>query len=168
MFSVHYATQLNFTFDGLNASRKARLRIQNYIYELFQNQNKQGKNPDAKELEKDVFSALANDLQTPKALASIFDFINENPANELSQDTAQKLIKFFEKFNKIFNVWEISPRKEEEIQIPQEVEELARLRWQAKQKKDFRTADEIREKIKSLGFQVIDTKEGYKIEPLSK
>jgi len=168
MFSAHYATQLNFTFDGLNASRKARLRIQNYIYELFQNQNKQGKNPDAKELEKDVFSALANDLQTPKALASIFDFINENPANELSQDTAQKLIKFFEKFNKIFNVWEISPRKEKEIQIPQEVEELARLRWEAKQKKDFRTADEIREKIKSLGFQVIDTKEGYKIEPLSK
>lgn len=167
MFSAHYSTQLNFTFDGLNSSRKARQRVQNYIYELFENDNKTGKVVDANKLEQEIFSHIANDLQTPKALATLFDFINENPVSELNRESARVLMAFFENLNKIFNVWEICQRRKEIIDVPKEVVELARARWEAKMKKDFTTADKLREQIKNYGFSVIDTKEGYRIEKIN-
>ncbi|MGB9771726.1 MAG: cysteine--tRNA ligase [Candidatus Kapaibacteriota bacterium] len=166
MLSAHYSTQLNFTFESLASARKARLRVQNYIYDLLENQNPNGKQVDIQKLYDSVFGELAYDLQTPRALANLFEFINENPANELPSETAKLLLEFMENLNKIFNVWKIEPRPKVEIQIPDEVKELAERRFQARKQKNFKFADQLREEIKAKGFLVIDTKEGYTIEPL--
>lgn len=166
MFSAHYSTQLNFTFESLNAARKARLRVQNYIYDLFENNNNSGKELDLQYLYDSVFKELANDLQTPKALANLFEFLNENSPNSFTKKSANELINFFEELNKIFNVWDINPKPKIEITIPEEIKELAEKRFLARKEKNFSLADKIREEIYSKGFQIIDTKEGYKIEPL--
>jgi cysteinyl-tRNA synthetase len=49
-------------------------------------------------------------------------------------------------------------------EIPNEVEQLAQQRMVAKQSKDWATADLLRKKISELGFEIIDTKEGYSIK----
>lgn len=165
MFSVHYSTQLNFTFDGLNSARRARLRVQNYIYDLFDNKNETGSEPDVQRLQDLVFGELANDLQTPKAIAYLFEFLNEHPGNAISKTSAKKLIDFFDELNKIFNVWKIEPKAIEAKEIPEEVQKLAEKRYKARKDKNFKLADQLREEIQSMGFIIIDTKEGYELKP---
>ncbi|MFN3305726.1 MAG: cysteine--tRNA ligase [Candidatus Kapaibacteriota bacterium] len=168
MLTVHYSTQLNFTFDGLNSARKARLRVQNYIYELFENKNETGSESDIERLRDLVFGELANDLQAPKAIANLFEFLNEHPANNLSKYAARRLIKFFEELNKIFNVWKIEPKPIETIQIPEDVIHLAEKRYNARKEKDYKLADKLREEILAKGYIVIDTKDGYELKPNEK
>ena len=49
---------------------------------------------------------------------------------------------------------------------PEEVEKLAKEREEARKKEDWQKADEIRQKIKKLGFVTNDTSEGTKLVPL--
>ncbi len=165
MFSTHYSTQLNFTFDGLNSAKKARARIQDYIYDLFEISNQKNSSLDLKSLKDSIFTDLGNDLQVPKALATLFEFVNEHSADGLSQEDAKNMLKLLNQLNKVFGVWRLEPRSEEKIEIPEEVVELARRRLEARKAKDFKNADLLREKINSLGFNIVDTKEGYAIEP---
>jgi len=96
MFSVHYGSRLNFTFAGLEAGRKARLRLQDYIYDLWERAHSLGNSANGAEhqstlatpLRTAVFSELANDLQTPKALADLFTFVNHNSASTLEPEAA--------------------------------------------------------------------------------
>ena len=48
--------------------------------------------------------------------------------------------------------------------IPAEVRQLAQARWDAKKAKDWAKADELRSKIKSLGYEVFDSKDGFDIK----
>ncbi|MCX7880167.1 MAG: cysteine--tRNA ligase [Ignavibacteria bacterium] len=166
VFSAHYSTQLNFTFQALASARKARFRIQNYIYSLFESYGVEDKSAKIKELRDKIFSDLGYDLQTPKALATLFEFINENPPKEFSQNSSKELLKLFGDLNKIFNVWTIEPKPEEKLFIPEDVKKLAELRFEARKNKNFSEADRLREEIKQKGFQVVDTKEGYQILPI--
>lgn len=165
MFSTHYSTQLNFTFDGLNSARKARARIQDYIYDLFEASSIKPSGVDIMALKDSIFKDLGYDLQVPKALATLFEFINEHPVNKFSQQDANNLLKLFRQLNKIFGVWRIEPRPKKTVEIPEEVIKLARERLEARKAKDFEKADLLREKISQLGFNILDTKEGYVLEP---
>ena len=163
MLASHYGSTFNFTFDGISAAHKARVRIQDYIYDLHEDKFENEREVKIELLRNNVFSDFANDLHTPKALAHIFTFINENPASSLDKTSREKAIDFFKELNQIFNVWEIGERKEEKIEIPEEVKELAEQRWQAKKAKDFEAADNLRDKITEMGYTVKDKKDGYDI-----
>lgn len=165
MLSTHYSSVLNFTFDGIQASRKARLRVQEYIYELFSNNTGINK-PDIMDFREKVLSKLSNDLHTPHALGTLFKFINSNPAKDLDLESKTNLIKLFELLNKVFAVWKLEPKPEEQILIPQEIIDLAEKRVIAKKEKNFKLCDEIREQIKSSGYLVKDTRDGFEIEAI--
>ena len=47
--------------------------------------------------------------------------------------------------------------------LPVEVAKLVEARTQARAAKDFRTSDELRDKIAALGWEVRDTKDGQKL-----
>jgi len=166
MFSVHYRTKFNFTNDGLNAAHKARLKVQDYIYELF----KKSDNPEIEDIPSSddllnrFFAELSNDLHTPKALAVLFDFINNYPPHNLSLSLKSELIEEFKQINNIFNVWRIEPKPNKELVIPDEIIKLAEERMQAKQQKDFTKADKIRNQIIAMGYIIVDTKNGYEIK----
>lgn len=167
MFSVHYANQLNFTFEGLKSARKARFRVQDYIYDLFEKpDNILESTIDLKVFIDSVFSDIGFDLQMPKAMATLFSFINQNPPEKLSRKDAESLLDFFTKLNNIIAVWKIEPRPKNRLVIPDEVQRLAQLRYQARQAKNYAKADQFREQIRELGFQIVDTPDGYLIEPI--
>ena len=54
--------------------------------------------------------------------------------------------------------------EKEKLQIPKEVKELAEERERARKNKDWKKADEIREKINKRGFAVNDTPDGWEIK----
>ena len=164
MLSAHYGSTLNFTFEGIASARKARLRIQDYIYDLMENENTKGSAPDVEKFREDVLSELANDLHTPKALAVVFTFINNNPVSALNRASSRKLTEFFKTFNRIFEVFSFVARPQTQITIPPEVIELAEKRLTARKEKNWAESDILRGKISELGYTVKDTKDSYSLE----
>ena len=65
--------------------------------------------------------------------------------------------------NEINNIFGIL---EEESKTPKEIQDLVDKREEARKDKNFKLADELREKIKSLGYYVDDNKEGKIIKKL--
>jgi cysteinyl-tRNA synthetase len=49
--------------------------------------------------------------------------------------------------------------EQKQIEIPQDIKELAEKRWKAKLKKDFATADKLRDEILSQGYKILDKKD---------
>ena len=165
MLSAHYGSTYNFTFDGIKSARKARFRIQDYIYDLHEQSN--GSNVQVESIEamkNDAFTNLATDLHTPKALANIFTFINDNPAKTLNGEARKSAIEFFTELNNIFEAWKIETRPVDVVNIPTEITDLAVQRLQAKKDKHFTEADTLRKKIIDAGYNIKDTKEGYTLE----
>lgn len=164
MLSAHYASIYNFTFNGINAARKARLRIQDFIYSLFENENDGPDKVDVDALRNNVFSELAHDLHTPKALAHIFTFINNTNAVSLKLSLKKKLKSFFIELNKIFECWHLDKKLDEKVLIPEHIMRLAEERFQLKKEKKFDLADKIRNEILESGFIIKDSKDGYEID----
>lgn len=162
MHSTHYGSKYNFTFDGITASRKARFRIQDYIYDLHY--PKYGEQiADIEILRENIFKNLANDLHTPKALAALFSFINDNHADSLNNESKQELIKLFNELNDIFDIWVFGERPVDTIQIPDQVVKMAEDRIIARKNKDWAEADRIRGEIQNAGYIVKDSKDGYEL-----
>ncbi|MDE5943210.1 MAG: hypothetical protein K2H30_03270, partial [Clostridia bacterium] len=53
--------------------------------------------------------------------------------------------------------------KKDEQDIPEEVKDLAKRRWQAKQDKNWAEADALRGQIDALGYVIKDSKDGYTV-----
>lgn len=48
--------------------------------------------------------------------------------------------------------------------IPQNIQDLAQQRRNAKQAKDYAKSDELRDAISILGYEVLDTKDGFEVQ----
>lgn len=146
-FTTHYAKQQNFTWEGLESAKNALKSLKNILKEHKESTDNTKVKID--KAEKDFLEAINDDLNLPKALGIVWTLL------KMPRD--RKIYDAIIKFNQIFGF-----DFEGDI-IPTEVQELAKQRWQAKQNRDFATADELRNKILGLGFTVKDTKEGYEI-----
>ena len=106
---------------------------------------------------------LADDFNTPKALASLFELITEAnkfiDSHSLSKNDAQHIVDFIDKVNDIFNILPSVSG----VEPPAEVMVLAAAREQARANKDFAKADELRDQISQLGWEVDDTPSGPRI-----
>ncbi|MEI6288501.1 MAG: cysteine--tRNA ligase, partial [bacterium] len=101
--------------------------------------------------------ALEDDFNIPKAVAIFLSIFKDSG---LHPDIITQLILDFDK------VLGLDLDKEETIEIPQEVEKIAEERLLAKQNKDFKKSDELREEIKNLGYEIDDTPEGYTLKKI--
>jgi cysteinyl-tRNA synthetase len=54
--------------------------------------------------------------------------------------------------------------RSKEEQIPEEIQELAEKREEARKKKDFKTADQMRDKLKEKGYVLEDTPQGPRLK----
>ncbi|GIV54701.1 MAG: cysteine--tRNA ligase [Candidatus Kapaibacterium sp.] len=162
MLGAHYQSVYNFTFDGVAAARRARRRVQEYIYQLQEQSGR--RSCDVEKLRQQVFAELADNLHTPKALAALFTFIGEHPAVELEPSAQRALLEFFEQLNSIVGVWEIAPRPL--VVVPERVRQLAQERWEARLQRDFARADQLRQQIAQEGFAVRDRSDGYDLVPV--
>jgi cysteinyl-tRNA synthetase len=175
MLSVHYRTKYNFTFEGIEAARKGRLKIQKYIDELLNAcESGNGRTLDinykftsnlAIDLWNKITSELANDLHTPKMLSHIFSFININKVNKLTSNEVIDLIILMGGIDEIFNVWNFNPEVKTN-EIPTSITELAELRMQAKKDKNFEESDRLRDEILKLGYKVVDTEDGWEVNEI--
>ena len=108
---------------------------------------------------------MEDDFNTPLALASIFQLINKGNVllakNQLFLIDAKNILKFLKETDEIFNFifW-----GKKEIKIPALIEKMVKERERARNKKDWKLADELRKKVEKMGYKIEDTKEGPKVK----
>ena len=131
-----------------------------------------GKSPSIKKtikkVKEDFYKELADDFNTPKAFAAMFNFIKEmNPrldANAVSKKDANDIYAFFMEINKIFNIIDI--KKIKTTNVPKEVLELVKTREEHRKNAEWQKADETRQEIEKYGFLVQDTPSGPMVKKI--
>ncbi|HXR10453.1 MAG TPA: DALR domain-containing protein, partial [Candidatus Acidoferrales bacterium] len=177
LLSVPYRRQLNFTEEGIVQARNSTERLRNFVTRLKTAQFPPGSNPETeKRIEKaenDFDAGLADDINTAMALAAIFDLVRDvNTAMDrgafLQQD-APRAVAAMEKFDAVLALLEdddddklaklgFSPEK---TRMPgADVEALIEERQASKKRRDFKRADEIRQKLADSGILLEDAKDG--------
>ena len=166
LMSTHYRQQLNFTFDGLEASKNAVDRLINFMYRLMDADGK-GCGEKTKALQVDVQKrfeeAVDDDLNISVALAVLFEFVREVHKllddNMLSKEEAERFYELMMKFDRVLGVIGEVRKKEK---LSKEAEELIQRREEARKAMNWETADRIREQLKSMGVLIEDTPQGVK------
>lgn len=175
----HYKQPLNFTLDSLNAARSGLQKLAKLKKQLLtvtdnklpaQSEYKHftKKKPSLASFEK-AWDALLGDLNTAKALGLVFSAAKEIDArinqSKLSPDQAIEELAGLLFITQAFGLVIPEPTQES-VSVPDDIAELAKQRWDAKQSKDWSKADEIRQILADKGWQVKDAKDSYNILPL--
>lgn len=115
------------------------------------------------ELETQFREALEDDFNTPKAI-TVFKELSRTANKYLesgkNQQVLERLYSLYRQFSNVLGLFSESRKKK----IPEEVMKLVDERENARKKKDWAVSDAIRDKIKSLGYIVQDTKEGPNVK----
>ncbi len=150
ILTAHYRQALNYTEEALISS-------QNTINKLFKNLKNIDLNNIENNLNKEILNnfdlAMSNDLNSPKALAIVFEAIKTNDLKDLN--TAFYILKILG-----FNLSEDTSNKEFNLDNFEDLFNLLLdLRKQAKENKNYELADKIRDSFSKAGFQIKDSKE---------
>jgi len=109
-------------------------------------------------------AALNNDLNTPQAAASIFEFIREiNSLAPLRKNEALPIYKFMLKIDRVLGL-KLKEVGKNRAGASSEIQDLAREREKARQAGDFQKADLLREKIEAQGYAIKDSPKGPEIK----
>ncbi|MHA1311238.1 MAG: cysteine--tRNA ligase [Candidatus Helarchaeota archaeon] len=178
LVSVHYRNPINFNEDQVRVAKRTldkfylTLDFLNQYQNIITNINdKEIVLPIKKEekelldkIEKDFIIAMDNDFNTHNAMIALLElvkFINKNMANItfFSKEfigKANKLILDFGEILGLFLTYKY-PTKEDK-KIFELLSILMEIRYQARNEKNYKLADKIRDKIKEIGFIIKDFK----------
>ena len=160
LISSHYRSKLAFSSNKLDDARKAVHRI-NDIYDRLQGINSDG-NSLPSEYDKFI-EALVDDLNTPKALGILFNFLKELNRkidnDKLTDEESSKGILFLKKADEVFSFLK------DKTVIPNKIAKLVAIRHEARKDKNWKLSDLLREKLKEKGWIVEDTPDGSKCYP---
>jgi cysteinyl-tRNA synthetase len=105
--------------------------------------------------------ALADDFNTPRAMAEAFELVGEaNQGKIPSNDAAQALAEMLA----LVGLGSLA-QPDEGAEADDEARKLLEERQEARAAKDFGRADEIRDRLAELGWEVRDGAEGAKLVP---
>jgi len=169
LLSAHYRSQLNFTLEGLTAAKEALKRIRDFWFARKSDNGNgmEGKSEVSKliEMTEDrIVKDLEDDLKVPEALSAIFAFINmvnKLPKEKIFKNESVRIDDFFHRLDKIFGVF---GQLVSEKDTPSEVEQLVQDREKARKNRDFKLADELRERVKNIGYTIEDTPKGVLVK----
>lgn len=168
ILQAHYRGTLDFSNDALIASEKGLKKLiqaSKDVKSLTFNNNI-AQNPVIVDTYNEILNALSDDLNTPIALAGIFEsvrLVNQVKDKQLEINESDKsiLVSIFNDF--LFLILGLYDEQSEsgnsEI-LNGVVKMLLDVRTTAKQNKDFAVSDSIRDQLNELGINIKDTKEG--------
>lgn len=152
----HYRNQLVFSWDALDGASQAYKKLKNRIRSL-------NRTPDLHEDKLDYYQdkfkeAISNDLNTSSMLTLVYDVLKDC---ELSDFTKLYLI---EDFDKVLSLSLIDEQEEISEDIDILVKKKIEERNEAKNNKDYKLADEIRDELLQRGIKLIDSRDGTTYE----
>lgn len=147
----HYRTPTSFSWEALEAAQTAYRRLKGMMNEELGVVNNKYKQK--------FLNAIENDLNTSEALGVAWTMLKDESVDD--KDKRATLLDF----DKVLGL-DLKNNEFEIKKIPEEIQNLLTEREEVRKTKDFKKSDELRDKIKNLGFIVEDSPEGPKISKI--
>jgi cysteinyl-tRNA synthetase len=152
LISGHYRQPLEFSPDALREAGARLERIRNYLRE---DPPPGEADPFVAARREEFLAALADDFNTPRAMAALFELVSEGNRRPLPGARAA-----LEELLPILGLEALlGPEREAEA----EAVELLAERERARAERDYERADRIRERLAELGWDVRDTAGGARL-----
>ncbi len=168
LLQTHYKTQLNFTFQGLEAVKHSLQRLNDFILRLqeIQTPGNTGEGDALAQRTLTAFSeALADDLNISEALAVLFDMLREVnglcDAGKIKKGDADKILQLLRKMDTVLALFDFEAGIDE---IPQDLQDALAQRIQARKNKNWALADSLRDLIHQRGYVIEDTPAGARLK----
>ena len=166
LLSVPFRKQLNFTFDALRGADKTVSSLRDFRARLNETRAEPGSN---EKLSAAASSAIAefeagmdDDLNTSVALAAMHDLTREvNTAlarGDVREEDKRAVLAVIDRIDSVLNVFGNS----EPRMLDDEIQKLIDERQEARHRRDFHRADEIRDELTQRGITLEDTKDGVR------
>jgi cysteinyl-tRNA synthetase len=168
LLTGHYRTLMNFTWDALDAAQSALERIHRVVLEVPADTIGQPKKHYRSRFE----SAIFDDLDTPKAIATLWELIRDDTVP--AHDKQATLLEF----DRVLGIGLSESVKHGEStvatgpqpipldELPEQIQSLVKQRHEAREQRNFETADRLRDNLHEAGYAVKDTPDGTQVIPV--
>ncbi len=159
----HYRKSLVFDWESLKNTAATYEKLLSKISAILKERTGKIDTESAEygDLMRKFRDALDNDLNTAMGITVIYDVLKSG----LSADQKIGIIDEFDRvlgLDLVKNAEKYSDEKNSQ-EIPDEILELAEQRKNARKQRNFALADEIRDKISALGYEIRETRQGVEI-----
>jgi cysteinyl-tRNA synthetase len=156
LISGHYRQPLAYSEAALEQAKANVSRIRDTARRLVGGDSP----PDMRPIAERFYEALADDFNTPRALAAVFDWVRE--ANRRNHLVGARDLR------EMMSVLGLAQLLDDAASTPSaEVSQKAASREQARGTRDFDAADRLRAEIEELGWEVRDVAGGFELTPLA-
>jgi len=152
---THYRTKMNFTFDALHGAQTALNRLRADIA------NWDDPRIGCAEYEQRFLEAINNDLNLPEALSIVWELVRSDYPRSAK---AESLFRFDEVLG--LGLKKKLEVRSEKLEVPEKVMEMIKEREELRKQKRYHLADQMRNKIKKMGYNAIDKEEGTEIKKI--
>jgi cysteinyl-tRNA synthetase len=146
---------MNFTFDALHGAQTALNRLRADVKNF--DKPKIG----CAEYEENFLKAINNDLNMPEALSIVWKLVRSDYP---SSAKAESLLRFDKVLGLGLN--NKSEVRNQKLEVPETVMVMIRERENLRKQKRYHLADQLRNKIKKMGYNAKDTEKGTDIEKI--
>lgn len=165
LLTAHYRTRINFSLEALAGAKQALLRLKRFVYEEYE-----GITPTKVDsaYEERFLAALSDDLDTPKAIAVLWDLVKDK---DMKHGAKLATIYAFDSLLQI-GLSETPEAGQAALghvtatELPEDVTEMIQARDAARVAQNWEESDRLREALKVKGYQVEDTPEGTKVSKI--
>lgn len=167
MLSAHYRGPVNYSKELLDQAKAGMMRLYNSKnrMEFLISMAEEGLREDEKinieklpEFKKAFIDAMDDDLNTADAITAIFElvtFVNTTSNDDSSKEYVEKCLGVFNELTGVLNIVQKKDDVDED-----KINEMIKKRTEAKKNKDFAESDRIREELKEMGIELLDTRQG--------
>jgi cysteinyl-tRNA synthetase len=157
-FGTRYRSEMDFSWDALQATDRTLTRLRQRMVD-WASAEADGLSPEAKDLDARFRAAVGDDLDMPEALV----VLNESVSARIADADKQALLSSWDAVLGL----DLERLAREGFEVPPEVQGLLDERDEARRGGDFARADEIRDRLTDLGWEVMDLAEGTRVRPLA-
>ncbi|NMA89725.1 MAG: cysteine--tRNA ligase [Amphibacillus sp.] len=167
MLSVHYRQPINFSDTLITQAKQGFDRIingyQNLKYRLnhaIDSKANQAYLERLKAIKEKFDQEMNDDFNTANAISVLYELVKEaNLLLENAEVSKQELEQFIALFDQLFEILGLEIANEEQL-LDAEIDQLLVEREKARQEKNFKRADEIRDLLKAQSIILEDTAQG--------
>ncbi|MFA6171859.1 MAG: cysteine--tRNA ligase [Patescibacteria group bacterium] len=142
---THYRKPMEYSEESMLSAQKGLLHLYNQVREFSRFKTKKSINAEYKEK---FLRAINDDLNMPRAMAVVQDLLKSKITGEEKMATVMD-------FDKVLGL-NLSRALSEEESLPDDIQALADQRKKAREEKDWKKSDDLRDKLNSLGYSVED------------